>query len=380
LSGKIYAGKVAGVAKTASVAGDEWRVIETLLPEGWQEKAREKGAFRRARYMKSPEQLLRLLLLHAAGGSLKQSAAEARAAGLVDKMSAPALFERMQKSTEWLGWIASKLSDSFRDPPVLPRGLRLRAVDSTTIEGPGNTTTEWRLHYALDLQTLHCDWHELTDAKGAESLARTPVRSGDILLGDRNYLLANPVRDVIAAGAHVLVRMRWRHPAMVDAKGKAVTALSLSKGVRVSRPGDFPVFLVSGDGSLVPGRIIAVKLPGPVAARNRKRLLRKASKKQRTLDNRSLQAASFVFLFTTLSAETLDTKGVANLYRFRWQIEIAFKRHKQILKLGALPHSDDRAAKSWILAKLVLAFLLETLYRNIIAISPWGYRIADLPA
>lgn len=366
------------MAKTAAIESDEWRVIETLLPDGWKEKARELGAFRRARYMKGPEQLLRLLLLHATGGSLKQSAAQAKASGVVEKMSAPALLERMQKSTEWLRWIASKLCDPFRERPVLPDGLRPRAVDSTTIEGPGNTTTEWRLHYALDLLTLSCDWHQLTDAKGAESLARTPVRPGDVLLGDRNYLLANPVRGVVAAGAHVLVRMRWAHPAMVDAQGNSVTALSLAKGVRISRPCDFPVFLAAGDGPPIPGRIIAIKLPGPVTARNRKRLLQKASKKQRKADERSLQAAGYIFLFTTLPIEVLDANHVADLYRYRWQIEIAFKRHKQILKLGALPHTDERAAKSWILAKLVLALLLETLYRNLIAISPWGYRLDDV--
>ena len=366
------------MAKTGSAGGDEWPVIETLLPEGWKEKARELGAFRRARYMKSPEQLLRVLLMHATGGSLNQSAAQAKASGVVETLSAPSLLERMQKSTEWLRWIASKLCDPFRVRPVLPQGLRPRAVDSTTIESPGNTTTEWRLHYALDLLTLSCDWHELTDAKGAESLARTPVRPGDVLLGDRNYLLADPVRGVIAAGAHVLVRMRWTHPAMVDAKGRPVKALSLAKSVRIRRPGDFPVFLAAGDGPPIPGRIIAIKLPGPVTARNRQRLIKKASKKQRKVDERSLQAAGYVFLFTTLPVELLGTNAVADLYRFRWQIEIAFKRHKQILKLGALPHTNERAAESWILAKLILALLLETLYRNIIAISPWGYRIANV--
>jgi hypothetical protein len=35
-------------------ADDEWRVIEQLLPAGWQEAARERGAFRRARYTTDP--------------------------------------------------------------------------------------------------------------------------------------------------------------------------------------------------------------------------------------------------------------------------------------------------------------------------------------
>ena len=41
-----------------------------------------------------------------------------------------------------------------------------------------------------------------------------------------------------------------------------------------------------------------------------------------------------------------------------------------------LPHKNQRAAKAWILAKLVVALVLETLYRNARTFSPWGYRIA----
>ena len=50
-----------------------------------------------------------------------------------------------------------------------------------------------------------------------------------------------------------------------------------------------------------------------------------------------------------------------------------FKRHKQLLQLGHLPHKDPLAARSWIHAKLVVALLLERLYRNADSLSPWGY-------
>jgi hypothetical protein len=83
-------------------------------------------------------------------------------------------------------------------------------------------------------------------------------------------------------------------------------------------------------------------------------------------------------LFTTLPAAMLAAPAVLELYRFRWQIELAFKRLKQLLRLGRLPHKDPRAAQTWILAKLVVALLLETLYRNARAISPWGYRFQAL--
>ena len=71
----------------------------------------------------------------------------------------------------------------------------------------------------------------------------------------------------------------------------------------------------------------------------------------------------------------LKPAEVLELYRYRWQIELAFKRLKQLLKLGRLPHKEPAAARAWILAKLVVALILETLYRNARAVSPWGYRI-----
>ncbi len=88
-------------------------------------------------------------------------------------------------------------------------------------------------------------------------------------------------------------------------------------------------------------------------------------------------------VFTTLPEELLAPGDVLELYRYRWQIELAFKRLKQLLKLGRLPHKDPRAAKTWILAKLVVALILETLYRNARVFPPWGYCLkafAPIPA
>lgn len=59
--------------------------------------------------------------------------------------------------------------------------------------------------------------------------------------------------------------------------------------------------------------------------------------------------------------------------------QLAFKRLKQLLQLGHLPHQDGDAARGWIHAKLLVAMLLETLFRNSRNFSPWGYEI-PLPA
>jgi IS4 transposase len=80
-------------------------------------------------------------------------------------------------------------------------------------------------------------------------------------------------------------------------------------------------------------------------------------------------------VFTTLPRALLSDVAILELYRYRWQIELAFKRLKQLLKIGRLPHQDPVAAKSWIHAKLVVALLLEMLFRSARAFSPWGYDI-----
>jgi hypothetical protein len=253
--------------------------------------------------------------------------------------------------------------------------LRPRAIDGSTIQGPASKGTEWRLHYTLDLITLACDWHEVTDAKQAELLERAPVRPGDVLIADRNYLRSVGVRSVVDRGGHVLVRMRWTHPPLDDGSGRRVHALSVVRGLRVGKVGQWPVELVDGE-QPIKGRIIALRLPHPVAERAIQRLRQRANRRQKELDPRSIEAARYVMLFTTLPETLLDADAVAELYRFRWQIELAFKRHKQLLRLGLLPHQDPATAQSWLLAKLVLALLLETIYRTATSISPWGYRFA----
>ena len=358
--------------------GDEWSVIEALLPQGWEGAARSCKAFQRARYTLEPGSLLRLLLFHAVNdGGLRETVVLARASGIAD-MSQVALLKRLRTSEAWLAWLGAELCRPLREDVRVPEGLRPRVVDSTTVEGPAAKGTQWRVHFSLDLMRLHCDWYELTDAHGGELLERTPVERGDVLLADRNYLRPRGVQHVVAAQGHVLVRLRWSHSAMRDGDGNPFRALEHAKELRVGEVGSWPVTLSAPDGEGIAGRVIATKLPAPLAERAVRKTARVSNKKGKKADPRSLQAAQFVMVFTTLSETQLSAPDVLELYRSRWQIELAFKRLKQLLRLGRLPHKDPRSARSWILAKLVVALLLETLYRNAGALSPWGYRFADL--
>jgi hypothetical protein len=357
---------------------DEWQVIERLLPAGWKEAARERGAFRRARYTTDPASLLRLLLFHAVNnGGLRETVAQARASGIAE-ISPVALFKRLRSSGAWLAWLGAELARALREQPRLSQELRLRAIDSTTVQGPASKGTQWRVHYSLDLVNLNCDWLELTDAQGAELLERTPMQPGDVLLADRNYLRPVGVGAAAAAGAYVLLRLRWTHSPLVDCRQRPFHALPQAKKLRVGQVGVWSVKLPVPGGPAVSGRVVATRLPAPLAAKAQRRVTKCASKKGRQLDPRTLEAAHFVMIFTTLPATLLGASGVLELYRYRWQIELAFKRLKQLLKLGHLPHQRPDIARTWILVKLVVALLLESLYRNARVFSPWGYRLEAL--
>ena len=64
------------------------------------------------------------------------------------------------------------------------------------------------------------------------------------------------------------------------------------------------------------------------------------------------------------------------LYRGRWQIELAFKRLKSLVQLGHLKKHDATAARAWLQGKLLVAFLLDALLETAERISPWGYQWA----
>lgn len=357
------------------LADDEWGVVTDLLPPGWEQAARDLGAFRRARYLADPGSLLRLLLFHAINDcGLRETVAQARASGLA-QISQVALLKRLRTAGPWLAWIGAELCRPWREAPRLPETMRVRAIDSTTVQGPASKGIEWRVHYSLELNSLHCDWFELADVHGGERLERTPMQPGDVLLADRNYLCADGVAAAHRAGAEVLIRMRWRHPRLLDRRGRSFEALDHVRALRTGRVGAWAVRLPVKGGSAIDGRVIAVRLPAPLAAQAVRRAERSSIRQGKHPDPRSIEAAQFVLLFTTLPESALAAGEVMELYRCRWQVELAFKRLKQLLKLGRLPHQDPVVAKAWIHAKLVVAMLLETLFRNARTFSPWGYAI-----
>ena len=356
---------------------DDWNVLSSFLPEGWEQKARDSGALTRARGISGAAALLRVLLIHIANGcSLAETAVRARRMGL-GQLNPSAVYKRLRAAEEWLRWMADQMRASLGI--VAPKAKRrIRAVDATSISEPGSTGTNWRIHYSINLKDLQCDFFLLTDASGGEAWRRFPVARGDIMLGDRGYSNPNGVQHVVDAGADVLVRVNRKALPLFDEKGERLSVLKVAKKLKPTESAEWPAWVKSEQGKAIKGRLVVVRRSKQATEYARKKLKQQASKKQETVSKESLAAAQYFFVWTTLSyAWSLQT--VLELYRSRWQIELAFKRMKSIMGLGHLPKKDPESCRAWLHGKLFTSLLVERLIGAAKTTSPWGYELGDAP-
>jgi hypothetical protein len=364
-----------------SLIEDDWPVIRRLLPEDLNRSAREHGAMRRRRgQIRDAEQLLRLLLMHIAGGiSLEQTVMRARARGLAS-LNAMALHKRLCSSEGWLQALTAHLLIEIR--PHLQQnedcwrlGRRVRILDATTVQEPGSTGSDWRLHYSLRLPEMCCDFFQLTDVHGGESLRRLPVQRGDLVLVDRAYNDRAAVGQMLGCGAAVILRYHSSNFPLLDKRGRRFDPLPSLRRLHIGEIKEWDVrFAAQGAEGVVPARLCAVRKSPQQAERARRRTLYKA-RGQGTIAPATLEYTNFVIVVTTLSTQEMTLPMVLEFYRARWQVELAFKRLKSLLQIGQLPKKNEFSSRAWMQGKILTALLIERLLCEQRFFSPWGYRL-----
>ncbi|MEK7777181.1 MAG: IS4 family transposase [Chloroflexota bacterium] len=355
---------------------ENWESLLTFLPEGWEQKAKELGALVRIRRFASAEELLRTLLIHLADGcSLRETAVRAKYGG-VAVVSDVALLKRLKASGEWLRWMAAETMTNWvekQPSSVFGRELNVRIIDGTTVEEPGSTGSTWRIHYSICLPSLQCDEVHVTTPKEGESFKRFSVHPGDLFLGDRGFAHRTGIAHVVNGGGDVLVRMKLTTLPVLGADRKPFPLLVHLRTLPGTQIGDWPVWVAQGQ-SLIPGRVCALKKNKAAAEKSQRRAVRESRRRGHVARPETIEAAAYVFVFTTLDSR-FTPAAVLEMYRGRWQIEMAFKRLKSIIGLGHLKKTDVEAARAWIHGKLLVAFLVEALIVAAERFSPWGYPL-----
>ena len=327
------------------------------------ESAQRTKAFLRAREFDDAIAMLRMILAYCLGdGGLRSTAAWAASIGLAD-VANTALLYRLRQSGDWLAWLVGQALSSAT--PKASRGRPIRIADATNVLKAGAAAKTknklWRIHSAFDLPGERFGFFELTDEHGGERLDRAPVIKGEIRLGDRVYMQPDRIAALLEAGADIVVRSGWRNARWLDADGALVDLLAEFEKAAASGRIDRPIWIGRKSAPALALRLVAMKKPPQAAEAARRAAQRSARKAGNAISEGTLIAADWVILVTSLPACDFSTDDILALYRLRWRIELAFKRLKSLIGLKAPPGVDERSAKPYVLAHLLVILLLEPL-------------------
>jgi hypothetical protein len=360
-----------------NAADEDWDLLTSFFPVEWRHLARTTGALKGLRQDKDEENYLRVLMLHfGCGLSMRETVTRAKEADLAE-ISSVALFKRLRKSREWLYELCRALFEERGIKPAIATRRNLRLVDATIIKEPGPTGAQWRIHYSLCWPTLRCDYFKLSAVEGegtGESLRQFPIASGEYILADRGYCHASGIHYTAERKGYLAVRLNPDGIALQTPAGEPFKLLQRLRSIQ--RSGQIAVWdaRVALEGRPpVSVRICTIRKSKIAIALAHKQLRRKASKHGSELQPQTLVYAQYVTVLTTFPEKEFSAPLVLEWYRFRWQIELVFKRFKQIAQLGHLPKQDAESSKAWLYGKLFVALLTDKVLAQARALSPWGY-------
>jgi len=362
----------------ASILTDQFPDLLRRLPAGLDldALARDTKAIQRERALDGGVGLLRIALARGPGGlSLRQTSAWASLLGIAE-LSDPAVKYRLDRATDFLTALAERLL-AAKAPGAALRwpGRTVRVADGTSLIQPGAKETTWRVHGVFDLGRGGFSHLDVTDKHGGEALVRGAPLAGEIRLGDRNYARGPAFRRFLANGdgkADFIVRVGWNalRLAKPDSEGfDLVGHLRDLPGGMESHEVDLLVAAGPGEAA-IPLRLIVLRKTPKATEAARLTLRRAAVKRGKQLDPRSLIAAEFTILATSLPTKEFEAKDILAVYRLRWQIELAFKRLKSLLHVDKLPTRSERGSRSWIYAHLILALIGDDVSQDFLAASP----------
>lgn len=357
-----------------NILNEDWNVLMKFFPKGWRAKARQSRAMVRQKNIKSVNKLLRILLIHLADGrSLRDTVAIAKQGNICD-ISDVALLKKLKLSSEWFRWMSVEMLKIKGVDIALPDWLHnynVKSVDASVITETGSTGTDWRLHYSMYLSGLKADQFIISRPKIGESFTNFKVNKGDLLIGDRAYGRIKGLKHVRDNGGDFIARMKSKAFTLYKNDEK----FDLLKELRSLRYGQIQEWSLESStpkGSKLKFRLCVIKKSEKEAEKSRKKVKRAASKGQRKVAIETLELHGYVILLTSLPRK-ISARLILELYRYRWQVEIAFKRLKSIMGLGHLPKKDEQSCRAWLHGKMFISLLAQAIVDEGRHFSPWGY-------
>jgi Transposase DDE domain len=339
------------------------------LPSETGQMARAFKALVRAKKVKTPAQLLRVVFLYCGLDKPLREVAGTFTA-LYESITDQSVAERLRACGPWVKAMLRRMLP-MATVEALPAGLRFVVIDASTIQAPGATGTDHRLHIAMDLMTLQFVEVLVSDVHTGETLKHFSLGAGDVAVADRGYAHAQGRSEAVKQGADLIVRLNPFSVVLFDQKQQPLALCATLKRQKMETIRTLAVVLQSTCGQhTVRGWVHAYRLSAEQAGRARQKCRQRHKKGAPKAE--SLFLAGWVLVLTTLSPAMLSAQTIMALYRCRWQVEIAIKRWKSVLDVDALrAKATSPLAEVWLHGKLLYALMLERRMRRQLGES-WG--------
>ena len=191
----------------------------------------------------------------------------------------------------------------------------------------------------------------------ASPLILEHLQAGDLVIRDLGYAVLQVWRQIIAQGAYFL--SRWRNDlALFDPKTNQ--PLDLLSWLQ-QNPQLCSLEVLVGSQERLALRLVALRLPAPLAAQRRRRAKARAQR-DRSLrpSQRYLKLLDWTILLTNVPAQDATAQQLLEAYGARWQIELLFKSWKSHFQIGQLPRSNPLWVLIQISAKLLAVALVQS--------------------
>jgi transposase len=265
--------------------------------------------------------------------------------------------KRFEKCNNWFITINKKIisgSLACYDAPSWMKGKTMIGFDASDVSEKGRSRRIFRLHFALDIFNMKSQEHLITTAKTGESLTNFSIKKDC-------YTTIKGIEHCTQNGADYILRLRKNSFTLRDENNEKIDLLSLFAKLQNDEYADISAYATNLAGAKVPVRVCAKRKTADAIEKTKKRLKRKESQSKYKMSDEAKTFNEFIVLVTNIENTTATAHEILEAYRYRWQIEIYFKRLKSIMDFGELPKKRENSSIAWLNGKLMVALLIELL-------------------
>lgn len=358
------------------------KVFEQLLqdlPAEIIEMAYEFKAFARSRKIKTVEELLRVVFLYSGlDKSLREVAGNLTLTS--EEITDTAIAKRLEACRPWIKAVLPKMLklETVKD---ISKEKRLLIIDGSQIQSPGAKCISYYLHICMDLISLEFVEIKITDKHTTESLYNFSLASTDIVIADRGYCHPAKMSETLKKGANLIVRISANNVPLYKNSGEKLNLVEELKSQPYQTIQSFEVTAKDASGKhQAKGWLHAYRLSEEQAAEARRKARKKSNRAGETPKESTLFLAGWVLVFSSLTPQEFSARVITDLYRIRWQIEIAIKRWKSLLDVGQLRAKENSPlAELWLYGKMLYALMLEKRARRKVG-DTWSYLDSERSA